>query len=39
MNLAVGGPHTPYTGGQAAVDGAYTMQIRKVRAFAYPKSE
>jgi beta-glucanase (GH16 family) len=39
MNLAVGGPHTPYTGGQTPVDGTYKMQISSVRAFAAPGEE
>lgn len=39
MNLAVGGPRTPYTGGQTPVDGTYTMQISNVRVYAYPKTE
>jgi len=35
MNLAVGGPGTPYTGNQTPVDGTYTMQITDVEAFAF----
>jgi beta-glucanase (GH16 family) len=37
MNLAIGGPNTPYTGYQSPVDGTYTMQITDVEAFAYPQ--
>ena len=37
MNLAVGGPNTPYTGYQSPVDGTYTMQITDVEVFAYPQ--
>ncbi len=39
LNLAVGGPHTPYTGGQLPVDGAYTMQVSHVQVFASPSAE
>jgi len=39
MNLAVGGPHTPYTGGQLPADGTYTMQISHVQVFAAPRTE
>ena len=35
MNLAVGGPGTPYTGNQTPVDGTYTMQITDVEAFTF----
>jgi beta-glucanase (GH16 family) len=35
MNLAVGGPNTPYTGKQTPVDGTYAMQITDVEAFAF----
>src|SRR5262249_41615152 len=37
MNLAVGGPNTPYTGGVLPVDGTYTMQITDVGVFSIPK--
>ena len=36
MNLAVGGPGTPYTGNQTPADGTYTMQIADVEAFSVP---
>jgi beta-glucanase (GH16 family) len=39
MNLAIGGPHTPYTGGQLAEDGTYTMQVSHVQVFAVPSAE
>jgi hypothetical protein len=35
MNLAVGGPGTPYTGNQTPADGTYTMQIADVEAFTF----
>ena len=35
MNLAVGGPGTPYTGNQTPVDGTYAMQITDFEAFAF----
>ncbi len=36
LNLAVGGPHTPYTGGQSATDGTYVMQVTHIQVFALP---